>query len=377
MIKRILFLILATTSLSSLHGAPQPAAIWRTNAYGYWVRVVQFRPDGLALASASQNYPMHMWSITNSRIIRSFNLGQNQPVAAAFSADGTRIFGGNGSGPYRVWHTSDGAVIFSNFGASAGFGCVMYSANGLYMALGREHGTISLQDAVANTGINLLEGHEGMVNHLAFSPDSTLLGSSGADNTARLWRVSDGAMLQNFEYRGGAIAFTPDGKYFCYDNHAGGANFWDVQTNGIARTFPAWGSAVRFTADGKLLLTVNGPLINLWRVATGALVASYDTAPDGSALSLDVSPNGQLFAYGSYDGMVVLARMPVLIESIQRTGNECILRWQGGSGLYQLQSNPDYATNGWQNVGAPTTNTCATNVSSSTLFFRVQSLPNP
>lgn len=94
-------------------------------------------------------------------------------------------------------------------------------------------------------------------------------------------------------------------------NVDGTSFFWDVQTNGIARTFPAWGSAVRFTANGKVLGTVNGPLVNLWRVATGTLLASYDTAPDGT---------------------VVLARMPV---------------------------------------------TVGTNLSSSTLFFRVQSLPNP
>ena len=50
-----------------------------------------------------------------------------------------------------------------------------------------------------------------------------------------------------------------------------------MQTNGIARIFPAWGSAVRFTANGKILVTVNGPIINLWRVTTGALLASYDT----------------------------------------------------------------------------------------------------
>ena len=69
--------------------------------------------------------------------------------------------------------------------------------------------------------------------------------------------------------------------------------------------------------------------------------------------------------------------MRVTIGTITRSGHETIYQWQGGSGLHQLQSNTNLTTNGWQNVGTPTTNTVATNVSPSSLFFRVQSLPNP
>ena len=234
-----------------------------------------------------------------------------------------------------------------------------------------------LQHADTGMGIRFVGEEENLMRKVDFSPDSTLLASSGDDSTARYWRVSDGLLVQEFPNHPGPVTFTPDGKYFVMGNVDGTSYFWDVQTNGIARTFPAWGSAVRFTANGKVLVTVNGPLINLWRVATGTLLASYDTAPDGSALSLDVSPDARLFAYGTYSGTVVLARLPVFIHTITRTGNETILHWQGGSGLYQLQSNTNFTTNGWQNLGPATTNTCATNVSSSTLFFRVQSLPNP
>ena len=42
-----------------------------------------------------------------------------------------------------------------------------------------------------------------------------------------------------------------------------------------------------------------------------------------------------------------------------------------------LQSCTNLLGGTWQNLGGSTTNTTATNISSSTLFFRVQSLPNP
>ena len=359
----------------SLHAAPAATKLWTTNVYFSLISSIRFNPSGNALASGSYSGPARLWSVTNAILIRTFTIPQNDVVAAAFSRDGIRLFGGGGSGGYRAWRVSDGAVFFGDIGPGSGYGQAAYSPNGLYLAKGRT-GVLTLNHADSGEGITFLgdEPHESVLA-VEFSPDSTLLGSSGANDTAKLWRVSDGELLQTFPY--GAIAFTPDGKYFCYDNHDGTAIFWDVQTNGIARIFPAWGSAVRFTANGQILVTVNGPLINLWRVATGALLASYDTAPDGTARSLDVSPDARLFAYGTYSGTVVLARMPVTLDTITRTGNETILHWQGGSGLYQLQSNPNFTTNGWQNLGTPTTNTVATNVSTTTLFFRVQSLPNP
>ena len=49
----------------------------------------------------------------------------------------------------------------------------------------------------------------------------------------------------------------------------------------------------------------------------------------------------------------------------------------GGSGLYQLQQCTNLTSAAWQNVGAPTTATSATNIISGTAFYRVQSLPNP
>jgi len=47
-----------------------------------------------------------------------------------------------------------------------------------------------------------------------------------------------------------------------------------------------------------------------------------------------VASNGKYFAYGRGDGAVLLARVPLWIESITQAGGKITLRWQGGSGLY-------------------------------------------
>ncbi|HEY2951465.1 MAG TPA: hypothetical protein VGK40_02725, partial [Verrucomicrobiae bacterium] len=60
-----------------------------------------------------------------------------------------------------------------------------------------------------------------------------------------------------------------------------------------------------------------------------------------------------------------------------QTDSQSVLSWQGGSGLYQLQSRSNLTTGAWQDVGGPTPATSATNTIDGTVFYRVQSLPNP
>ena len=53
-----------------------------------------------------------------------------------------------------------------------------------------------------------------MVRAVTFSPDSTLLASSGDDKTARIWDVKTGKLQLTLDERTGAVRgvnFTPDG----------------------------------------------------------------------------------------------------------------------------------------------------------------------
>ena len=60
-----------------------------------------------------------------------------------------------------------------------------------------------------------LVGHTHSANDVAFSPDGTLLVSSSVDKTLRVYRVTDGALLNTFVKhtdRVNTVAFSPDGE---------------------------------------------------------------------------------------------------------------------------------------------------------------------
>jgi WD40 repeat protein len=63
-------------------------------------------------------------------------------------------------------------------------------------------------------------GHSGSVTSVAFSPDGSLIASGSRDYTIKLWRVSDGALVQTYDQETGtrvlSIQFSPNGLLFGY-----------------------------------------------------------------------------------------------------------------------------------------------------------------
>jgi WD40 repeat protein len=81
-------------------------------------------------------------------------------------------------------------------------------------------------------------GHQGVVRSVAFLPDGKTLLSSSSDNTIRIWRVADGALLHTYDHETvgvNSLAVAPDGKSFAFGRDDG--------TVLVART-PLWISAL-------------------------------------------------------------------------------------------------------------------------------------
>ncbi|QVL31483.1 hypothetical protein KIH39_21960 [Telmatocola sphagniphila] len=77
-----------------------------------------------------------------------------------------------------------------------------------------------------------LEGHKGLVSDISFSPDEQFLLSGSWDQTAKLWDLSSGKEVNNFQWKQGQIsrvAIAPDGMRYVCGFATGTVLIWDAE----------------------------------------------------------------------------------------------------------------------------------------------------
>jgi WD40 repeat protein/DNA-binding SARP family transcriptional activator len=99
----------------------------------------------------------------------------------------------------------------------------------------------------------------GGVNALTFSPDGQLLATAPSDGAIRVWRVSDGQLVNVLAGHGPivwSLAFTPDGQHLASGGDDGTMRLWHLQSSFAVRAWqdqqaPVY--AVAISPDGKWL----------------------------------------------------------------------------------------------------------------------------
>jgi WD40 repeat protein len=143
------------------------------------------------------------------------------------------------------------------------------------LATGGKDGSISVWDVSSGERRQRLEGALGPIFSVAFSPDGTLLASTGTGGPrVKLWEPSTGRLVQIVEGKSqstNTVAFSPDGKTLASGGSDGMLRIWDVAT-GRERVYLDGRSCmlrnVLFSPDGRMLLaTANDNQIRLWEVA--------------------------------------------------------------------------------------------------------------
>jgi WD40 repeat protein len=160
-----------------------------------------------------------------------------------------------------------------------------------------------------------LKAHGAGVYHVAFSPDSTLLASGGADGDVQLWdvvtRTRIGSSLPTDNEVVYAIAFSPDGRFLAASGTDGVLTVWDMSDGqpGRVRSGTQAGEVfdLAFSADGELLATTNyDGAIRLWPMNGDVLEPEVLGGHQESIETVAFSHRGHVLASGSNDGAVLL-----------------------------------------------------------------------
>ncbi|MEP7243431.1 MAG: hypothetical protein ABI885_07060, partial [Gammaproteobacteria bacterium] len=166
--------------------------------------------------------------------------------------------------------------------------------------------------------------HTAFIHALAIDETAGRVYSASEDKTVRVWRVSDGRLLDIFRVPAGvraegqlyALALSPDRKllavagWTCWDSEGAACIYLlDAATGaliGRLRGMQEVVAALRFSPDGQHLAAglMGGQGLRVFNVAERTLAAE-DRAYRDKLLELDFSPGGRLIASG-LDGFVRL-----------------------------------------------------------------------
>ena len=251
----------------------QDPLCWEKRLGGWLVSELAFSPNGTTLA-ATWERSIELIDVA-SGVGRT--LGEHPDLLEwiRFTVDGSRLLTVTSAGSGYSWDLERGTHAAVNLHpAEAGTVCDVSSSGAI--ACATPGGSISLWDALTGAERLGLEGHQGVVESLTFSPDGTVLASIGSDNQLRLWRVADGSCTASIPHPHQwqpVVGISPNNQLLASADDAHRVRVWSVARGAELRTLAAAGQAeilgLEFSPDGSQLAAfTDDAAIRLWSTSS-------------------------------------------------------------------------------------------------------------
>ncbi|VFQ69138.1 unnamed protein product [Cuscuta campestris] len=154
-----------------------------------------------------------------------------------------------------------------------------------------------------------LIGHKCAISSVKFSDNGRFLGTSSADKTARVWSVSDGALvheLQGHDQGISDVAFSSDGWYLATASDDKTLRLWDVATGSVVKTLTGHTNyvfCVNYNPQSNMLVSGSyDETVRIWDVKSGKCLKVLPAHSD-PVTAVHFSQDGKLIVSSSYDGL--------------------------------------------------------------------------
>jgi len=194
---------------------------------------------------------------------------------------------------------------------------VAVSPDGNWIAVAMDAGVLELWPAGGGTH-RALVGHTGIVNGVAFTPDSSQLVSVSQDCTTKVWSVSTAKLLQSFADGTNVMAWVAVAPGGYLVTAGAQLHLRSLSTGAILNTAP--GKAFAVSPDGKYLAAQDGTRAYMY--AFPSLNPIVSVVENRNARSLSFSDDGKLVAIAYGDAPARLYYSPGLTLKREMEPNE-------------------------------------------------------
>lgn len=300
-----------------------------TKAY---IRSVAFSPDSRLIASGDANGGLSLWDARTGTLVRTLEGHVGEVDLLAFSPDGqvlaSSAYNDNKDAEIhnsivKIWRVADGALLFKEVqfpSSPVKVNALAFSPKEGMLAIGAA-ATVFIVDSSDGHLIHTIEaydgttdflkGHDASITGLAFSPDGEMLATTANDHTVQFWRVNNNWKWVNQtiplpdQSWMGELVYSPDDKLLIGGGYP--VRFWDAKTRLPLKSPPISGE-IALSPDGTSLAVLKDDQLELWRLSDFSLLHTWSGYTMG-VHSLDVSPDGQVLAAGTFDGPARLLRV--------------------------------------------------------------------
>ena len=268
---------------------------------------VAFSPDGMTLAGAS-DHEIYLWDIANAHPITTLNpVSEDAVKSVEVSPDGNIIASGGFDESVTLWNADTGAQQ-SKFSFETGIvNTVAFSPDSNTLAVGTD-GVINLVNIKTSQVKAILMAHIGRILCVMFSPDGKTIACTGDNSLVILIDVASHEQKAELKGHKGLVnrlVFNPDGTYLASGGDDKRVILWDVNTGTKIRSlklFKVWSLA--FSPDGNTLAWAGREYkIILWNINTNEQSTIYNDG--GSIADMSYSSDGKSILTAGRNGLLM------------------------------------------------------------------------